>query len=93
MGENSKNDECFECYGHGHKAFECATRLNRIRQELQPSQAMKATKRSIISDEEKSEKEKLIAFIAKVEQDAMSSISRGRYYSEDTLSNYSSLVP
>ena len=33
MGEYSKKDECFECHGYGHRAFECATRLNRLRQE------------------------------------------------------------
>ena len=78
---------------YGHKAFECATRLNRIRQESPPSHVMKATKSTILIDEEKSEGEKLIAFTAKVEQDTMSSVFRRRYYSEDALSNYSSFVP
>ena len=37
MGEISRKDECFECHGYGHSAFECATRLNRLRQESQSS--------------------------------------------------------
>ena len=31
LGEKSKNDECFECYRYGHRAF------NRLRQKSQPS--------------------------------------------------------
>ena len=79
-GEDSKKDECFKCHGYGHKAFECATRLNRLRQESQPSQTMKATQNSSNSSEENSEEEMLIAFTTKVEQDEMCSISRGSYF-------------
>ena len=64
MGEGFRKDECFECHGYGHRAFECATRLNRLRQESQPSHAIKATQSSSNDIEENSEEDKLIAFTA-----------------------------
>ena len=82
MGEESKKDEYFEYHGYGHIAFKCATQLNILRQESQSSHAMKATQSSSKSSQE----EKLIAFAAKVEQDAIHSVSRGIYYSDDVLS-------
>ena len=50
---------------------------------------MKATQ----SYSKNSEEEKLIAFTAKVEQDAISSVSRGSYFSDDVLSCYASFAP
>ena len=45
-----------------------------------------------MSDGEKCEEEKLIAFTAKVEQDAISSVSKGNYYFGDELSSYFSFA-
>ena len=46
-----------------------------------------------MNNKEKCEEEKLIAFTARVDQDAMNSVSRGDYSPNDMLSNYSSFIP
>lgn len=68
LGKDSKEKECLECHGYGHRAFECATCLNRVRRKTQTSQATKATYNSTLSDEEQGEESgKFVAFAAGLE--------------------------
>ncbi|KAM7526926.1 hypothetical protein LguiA_016828 [Lonicera macranthoides] len=91
QGENSgiKKYECYECHGKGHYAWECATKLNKLRKANQTNRSMNATLSDDENDSQSHEEQQFTAIVTSLEQQSIHSISKEAQLSECSLSHES----
>ena len=65
FGNNgTKSDECFECHGKGHQAWECATKFNKLRKANQTNRSMHTTLSDDEDDSQSHEEKEVVALVA-----------------------------